>query len=365
MGSHSDLIHGGSGKIAHLAHRKDPPSPESSTLVATPPPVDRETNIMTQDELDRLRESHSSPPNVQIRLPEEDETIAFTRPGEVAFYESTFYVGGTPTTSSDGRRNSSLSQEMTESSLREFPRMLVFQGFRGNRAPQVSAINKPPILSTNEQESLDGILDSLLGENFFKIKEVLESKSFRRCSKLGSKLMVSSGGDNGEDIPTVSVAPVAGDEGESHHSRDEPRRDDHSQDSSIEYIKTGSSSSNSEAWSDPWPLTELRLDGCHYGEALAKKKAIEEFKSSDDFQGVAELTASKYFGKGFDFGKRQLNCLHPDLDIQDMGIDTNLLEEEEEKDKEKEEEKEGEKKEERRRAIRTAPSLLKHLYSFF
>ena len=34
------------------------------------------------------------------------------------------------------------------------------------------------------------------------------------------------------------VAPVAGDESESHHSENEPRRDDHSQDSSVEYIKT-------------------------------------------------------------------------------------------------------------------------------
>ena len=48
---------------------------------------------MTQDELDRLKESHSFPPKVQIRLPEEDETIASTRPGEVAFYEVAFHAG--------------------------------------------------------------------------------------------------------------------------------------------------------------------------------------------------------------------------------------------------------------------------------
>ena len=47
---------------------------------------------MTQDELDRLRESHSFPPSVQIRLPEEDETIVSTRLGEVAFYEAAFHV---------------------------------------------------------------------------------------------------------------------------------------------------------------------------------------------------------------------------------------------------------------------------------
>ncbi|GFY91667.1 hypothetical protein Acr_08g0000630 [Actinidia rufa] len=55
--------------------------------------------------------------------------------------------------------------------------------------------------------------------------------------------------------------------------------------------------------------------------ALAKKIVIEEFKSSDDFQEALEFTASKYFGEGFDFCKRQISRLHPDLDILEMKID--------------------------------------------
>ena len=51
---------------------------------------ERETNIMTQGKLDRLRESSSFPARIQIRLPKTDETIASTRMDEVAFYESTF-----------------------------------------------------------------------------------------------------------------------------------------------------------------------------------------------------------------------------------------------------------------------------------
>ena len=73
--------------------KENPPSPKGSPLVATPPPVERETNIMTQDELDLFRESHSFSPSVQIRLPKEDETIASTRQGEVAFYEAAFHAG--------------------------------------------------------------------------------------------------------------------------------------------------------------------------------------------------------------------------------------------------------------------------------
>ena len=45
---------------------------------------------MTQGELDHLRESCSFPSEIQIRLPEADETIASTRLGEVAFYEAAF-----------------------------------------------------------------------------------------------------------------------------------------------------------------------------------------------------------------------------------------------------------------------------------
>ena len=50
-------------------------------------------------------------------------------------------------------------------------------------------------------------------------------------------------------------------------------------------------------------------------EALAKKRAIEEFKFSDDFQEPVELTSSKYFGEDFDICKRQICYHHPDLSI--------------------------------------------------
>ncbi|GFS43663.1 hypothetical protein Acr_00g0086280 [Actinidia rufa] len=89
--------------------------------------------------------------------------------------------------------------------------------------------------------------------------------------------------------------------------------------------------------------------------AMAKKLAIKEYKSSDDFQETVEFMASKYFGKGFDFCKRQIGHLHPDLDIQDMRIDTDLLEEEEDKEEEKEKEKEDREKGD------TSPFLLKYL----
>ncbi|GFZ09650.1 hypothetical protein Acr_21g0002490 [Actinidia rufa] len=71
---------------------KDLSSPESSPS-AIFPPVEREVNIMTLEDLEQLRESCSIPSSIQIRLPEEGETIMSARLSEVAFYEADFYVG--------------------------------------------------------------------------------------------------------------------------------------------------------------------------------------------------------------------------------------------------------------------------------
>ncbi|GFZ15786.1 hypothetical protein Acr_25g0001950 [Actinidia rufa] len=50
-------------------------SPEESPLVAVHPSVEEKTNIMTLEELDALRDTYSFPSGVQIRLPDEGETL--------------------------------------------------------------------------------------------------------------------------------------------------------------------------------------------------------------------------------------------------------------------------------------------------
>ncbi|GFY91246.1 hypothetical protein Acr_07g0014420 [Actinidia rufa] len=73
--------------------REDHPSPEGSPSADVSLSIEKETNIMTQDELDHLRESCSFPSNIQIRLLKTNETIVSTRPGEVVFYEVAFHAG--------------------------------------------------------------------------------------------------------------------------------------------------------------------------------------------------------------------------------------------------------------------------------
>ena len=45
------------------------------------------------------------------------------------------------------------------------------------------------------------------------------------------------------------------------------------------------------------------VDELKDNEALAKDSAVEEFKSSDDFQEAMEKEASTYFGEGFNLFK--------------------------------------------------------------
>ena len=70
----------------------DPSNHGKNPEIDKQPPLEREVNIMTQGDLDRLRESRSFPLGIQARLPKDDETIVSTCLGEVAFYESAFYT---------------------------------------------------------------------------------------------------------------------------------------------------------------------------------------------------------------------------------------------------------------------------------
>ena len=60
--------------------RQDTCSPGVKPLADDLPPIERETNTMSQGKLDRLRELFSFPSNIQIKHPKADETITFTRP---------------------------------------------------------------------------------------------------------------------------------------------------------------------------------------------------------------------------------------------------------------------------------------------
>ncbi|GFY86209.1 hypothetical protein Acr_04g0009470 [Actinidia rufa] len=88
--------------------------------------------------------------------------------------------------------------------------------------------------------------------------------------------------------------------------------------------------------------SEVEVYELKKNKARAKKKAVEDYKSSNDFQEVVESATSKYFGEGFNLYKRQLAHHHLNLgiDLDDMGLDHDLLEVEKDDAEEKGEDKE-------------------------
>ncbi|GFZ14574.1 hypothetical protein Acr_24g0007640 [Actinidia rufa] len=452
-----------------------PPSLEGNPSTVTLPPIKKEIITMTQDELDCLRESCSIPSGVQIRLPEVDETIASTCPDEVAFYETAFHAGLRLLIHPTIRRILSLfnlnknpkpdsrwlylKARMKKTMLRGdvgVPRVPRSWGTPGKHR------NKPYFLSKIEQDSLDGILNSLVEGNLLQSKKFSILSPYLRASN--SPPDQCSGGDNAEDklasgllarnslvsrCPTsrpprraskhlmprrrVTCPPVEDKKkGSSSKTPVKSRamssmvasrsgtyfspqgrnltnpgailglkasmlenstvvkklfkgmippankEEDEKMDLDREISKffhivgqavvLGSSLTGRELERQLLKLGireqqivnelkktkedrdatlerfEKEVAELKKKEALIKKLVIEKYKSLDDFYEAVEFVAFRYFGESFDFYKRQISRLHPDLDIQDMRIDAELLEKEEEEEEsgdEKEEEKEG------------------------
>ncbi|GFY86457.1 hypothetical protein Acr_05g0000960 [Actinidia rufa] len=308
---------------------ENPPSTEASPSVATPSLIERETNIMTQEELDRFRESYSLPPSVQIRLPEDDKTIASTRPSKVAFYEVAFHAGLRLPIHPTIRKiiyyynicptqlvlNAWQSLVCTVVVWRAHKLSISFNEFRSlfvlNKNPKPDSgwlyfkardakvpkvqrswgvpsnrCNKLLVLSIAEQERFQAILDSIFGGKHFTIKEVFESKFFSKCFKVATQSMASNEG-NKRDNPTGGVTPIISDEGTIRKrmrkilppltdltllrlQREKVRSFVPSLESGGSSSSSSSSSISDDAWSDPRLLPELRSDAMSRRISLKK-----------------------------------------------------------------------------------------------
>ncbi|GFZ12349.1 hypothetical protein Acr_23g0007340 [Actinidia rufa] len=69
-----------------------PPIPTNSSKMDTSS-LNKESNVMSQAELDNLGTTYSFPQGVRLRIPGDGETILSARQGEVAFYEAAFLAG--------------------------------------------------------------------------------------------------------------------------------------------------------------------------------------------------------------------------------------------------------------------------------
>ncbi|GFZ05449.1 hypothetical protein Acr_17g0010210 [Actinidia rufa] len=192
--------------------REDPSDNEGSPLVDndespsvdTRPSSERETNIMTQGKLDRLRKSSSIPSRIQIRLSDADETITSTRLGDGAFYEATFQAGEAEENPAmrypsnvNGWKNKFffISTDNWEFAHGKSQGLGVLRVLRSWSTPS-QRCNVLPALTEIEQQRFDQISNTPERGQFYPIKDVLRSKSFLRSFALNFKKMASNGGSN-------------------------------------------------------------------------------------------------------------------------------------------------------------------------
>ncbi|GFZ21567.1 hypothetical protein Acr_29g0007290 [Actinidia rufa] len=280
----------------------------------------RPPNTMTQDELDRLRESCSFPFGIQIRLLEVDETIAATRLGEVAFvrppfkpvfvFPSTKQLGGSWHTVTSAPPSSPLMHGEVSLARWCYGEFHTFT------------------LSLNEFRNLFGLFNNSKPDfGWLYFKDVLLSKSFLRSFALDSRKIMSSGKDNAEDKSTSNAAHVASDEGESCIFQDDPSKV-RNKVAQVQARKPGQiqgspSSSNrmdkKNGLTAKAPTRSKAMSSRATSKAAAPS-AVPGEGTSDKIGEAVEWAASKFFDKGFDLCKKKIVRLYPELDIQDLQI---------------------------------------------
>ncbi|GFS34419.1 hypothetical protein Acr_00g0033930 [Actinidia rufa] len=197
-----------------------PLTPKDVPMVAVPPSVEKETNIMTLEELDLLRESYSFPPHLQLRIPEEGESITSARPGEVAFSEAAFLVGFCFPIHSTIRLilqfYNICPAQLIPNAWRRLGVLLRF--ISRSWCPEGPTImghprcNNPTRLYGDEVTGVEHVFSSIEEKGLYSVPTLLESKSF--CRVFGPLRPMAFGEENkGEDRSTNDVPISLGDAG--------------------------------------------------------------------------------------------------------------------------------------------------------
>ncbi|GFS40779.1 hypothetical protein Acr_00g0070500 [Actinidia rufa] len=232
---------------------------ETNPLAAIHPSVEEKTNIMTLEELDALREAYSFPSRVQVRLPEEGETITSACPGEVFKYtlsfsefRNLFSLNSNPKSDQGWlyfkARNKKTLLEGYPNNVKGWKSKFFFisgdewellEGSPREGTPRVPKTwgfqhcNNPSRLYGDEPKVFEEIFKLVEKIGRFSVPVLLELKSFRR-------VFVSPGsmasGIAGESRPSGEAPSSSGDVGESQNSHEHARRQSPSRDDSVEYL---------------------------------------------------------------------------------------------------------------------------------
>ncbi|PSS08050.1 Transporter MCH1 [Actinidia chinensis var. chinensis] len=279
------------------------------------------------------------PPEREARIPEHDETKVSTRPGEVAFYETVFHAGLCLPIHPTIRRILHFYNSCPTQLVPNMWRSVVY-------AVVLWQYYKNP-LSLNKFRHLFSLFKNLKPESgwlYYKArqnKNVIKGTTATLRGRRGS--FSSSRGTTGNSplryldrqefcASREGAVQVVGNEGEFHHSRDDPRRGDNSRDNLIEYLgiirkshrrvlprlpdrilltilgakfrplvpglELSSSSSSLEAWSNPRLPPELRSDGSQpqkfqVSHPIAKGVVIHEKRPRDEVPNISPSKKGK------------------------------------------------------------------------
>ncbi|GFZ03443.1 hypothetical protein Acr_16g0000670 [Actinidia rufa] len=200
--------------------REDLPTPEDVPMVTVPPSIEKETNIMTLDELDLLRETYSFPPYVLILqfynicpaqlIPNAWRSVTYAislwrahkYPMSISEFRHLFSLNNNPKPDHDWL----YFKEFFEGSYREYsvPRVPKSWGIPDKRC------NNPPRLYEDEIKRVEHFFNSIKEKGLYSVPTLLASRSFQRV--FGPLSPVASGEENkGEDRPADYVPTSSSD----------------------------------------------------------------------------------------------------------------------------------------------------------
>ncbi|GFS36301.1 hypothetical protein Acr_00g0045210 [Actinidia rufa] len=402
--------------------REDPSSPESKLSIALPS-IEREVNIMTLEELEQPRESCSITSTIQIRLPEEGETIMSACPSEpvpnawcsgvctlvlwryhkvaLSLFEfrnpfglyknpkpdsgwlyfrvrtkktlfgeypsnvkgwkrKFFFILGDNWEFPKGRISlKKLGQKLEESKSRSsVAKSTPMKGVViGEKRPKEASITSPNKKGSTTSPNKKGqTTDGSKGNKTTLPPEAKKAKPRDATSTRVTPMLKPRDGILVN--PVTMLGPRASILGSPYMAKkilfrevpsaDKERKREVKDEVTLQqgHVTSleGKMSRAQRLAKSEILVAELRQNVGH-----SKQLSVEQFKSSDEFQDAIEASSFKYFSEGFDFYKWQLRCHNSNLaiDLEGMGPDHNLLDEEdeelEEKQKKKKEEQKGEK----------------------
>ncbi|GFS29057.1 hypothetical protein Acr_00g0005160 [Actinidia rufa] len=155
--------------------------------------LNKESNVMSQVDLDNLGTTCSFPQGVRLRIPGDGETILSARQGKSLARLGWYYFKARPEKNLLRGSPSNVKGWKT--------RFFFASGDEWELAPGTAAIfrkscNKLPTLSEVDAKRMEAVFGKIEPGGYFEVSKVLNSRTFKRHFAGGCSALSTSGGDN-------------------------------------------------------------------------------------------------------------------------------------------------------------------------